>query len=163
MDIKISEKSQKSYYLPDKLIDYFRKWCKPNRGYSPKISGAILYYMTLSPEIRDQCEKLAHTEDIQKALNIIQQKLTKIPALSLQPEEKALLMPDKDVELMLKTLLKFKPAFVFQAIGQTLSEASVDLQNAADRAAARDDESAGISAPIKKKRKSQKRKSSKSG
>jgi hypothetical protein len=57
MEVNISKKS---YYLPDILIDLFREWCKPGRDYSPKVAGAILYYMSLNAAIREECEKAAH-------------------------------------------------------------------------------------------------------
>lgn len=157
MDIK---KVRRSYDLPENLVFYFKNW-KPGRDLSPKVSGAILYYMTLDPDIRDLCEKLAHNEDIEKALDVIQKKSAKIPALPLLPEEKAILMPDKDVELMLKTLLKFKPALVLQTIGQALSGGVAGLENTEELSIVRKNESADTSALAKKKRKSRKRKTSK--
>ena len=59
MEVKISKKS---YYLPVILVEIFKKWCKPGRDYSPKVAGAMLYYMSLSPDTREACEKAAHTD-----------------------------------------------------------------------------------------------------
>lgn len=70
MEAKISKKS---YYLPDILVNLFKEWCKPGRDYSPKIAGAILYYMSLEPNVRDLCEKAAYgTEaDIKKKIKAL--------------------------------------------------------------------------------------------
>lgn len=59
MEVKISKKS---YYLPVNLVEIFKKWCKPGRDYSPKLAGAMLYYMSLNPDVREACEKAAHTD-----------------------------------------------------------------------------------------------------
>jgi hypothetical protein len=65
MEAKITKKS---YYLPDALTEFFKVWCKPGRDFSPKVAGAILYFMSLPPAIREKCEKLAYSEDIQAAI-----------------------------------------------------------------------------------------------
>jgi hypothetical protein len=70
MEAKISKKS---YYLPDILVEKFRKWCKPGRDYSPKVAGAMLYYMSLTPDIREACEKAAHSDKstIEKTIKLL--------------------------------------------------------------------------------------------
>lgn len=65
MEVKISKKS---YYLPDLLVVFFKKWCKPGRDYSPKVAGAIFYYMQLPPDIREACEKAAYSDSIENAI-----------------------------------------------------------------------------------------------
>lgn len=59
---------KKSYYLPKNLMDSFADWCKPGRDYSPKIAGAIFYYMQLPANIREICEKAAYSQDINEEL-----------------------------------------------------------------------------------------------
>ncbi len=51
--------SKKSYYLPDELMKFFAEWSKPGRDYSTKVAGAVLVYMTLSPDLRKKAEQLA--------------------------------------------------------------------------------------------------------
>lgn len=70
MEAKISKKS---YYLPDILVEKFRKWCKPGRDYSPKVAGAMLYYMSLTPDKREACEKAAHSDKttIEKTIKLL--------------------------------------------------------------------------------------------
>jgi hypothetical protein len=65
MEVEISKKS---YYLPKKLMDSFAQWCKPGRDYSPKIAGAIFFYMQLPADLREACEKAAYSDDIKKAV-----------------------------------------------------------------------------------------------
>jgi len=50
-------------------MDFFAKWCKPGRDYSPKVAGAIFYYMTLPAHIRENCEQAAYKDDIKKTLS----------------------------------------------------------------------------------------------
>lgn len=71
-----AEISKKSYYLPKILIDLFKEWCKPGRDYSPKIAGAILYYMSIEPNIRNDCEKIAYSDadNIKKAIDKLSRK-----------------------------------------------------------------------------------------
>jgi hypothetical protein len=59
---------QRTYYFPKKLMDFFTEWCKPSKSYSPKIAGAILFYMQLPADIREACEKAAYKDDIKKAI-----------------------------------------------------------------------------------------------
>jgi hypothetical protein len=73
MEVEISKKS---YYLPKKLMDSFAQWCKPGRDYSPKIAGAIFFYMQLPADLREACEKAAYSGDIAEAVK------------SLSPEQK---------------------------------------------------------------------------
>ena len=61
------KKSKKSYYLPDKLIDFFAEFCKPGRDYSPKVAAGILLYMVVEPSIREALQKLTTRKDIKKA------------------------------------------------------------------------------------------------
>ena len=74
MEVKCTKKS---FYLPDPLYDFFRVWCKPGRNYSPKAAGAILFYMALSPDTRDQCEKAAHRGDIEQLVGAIKSEVEK--------------------------------------------------------------------------------------
>lgn len=64
--------SKKTYYLPEKLTDYFVQWAKPGRDYSPKVAGAILYYLTLPADLREICEQLAYTGNIKQAIKKLQ-------------------------------------------------------------------------------------------
>jgi len=60
--------SKKTYYLPEFLTEYFKQWCKPGMGYSTKMAGAMLFYMTLPDDLRRISERLAHTKDIEQAI-----------------------------------------------------------------------------------------------
>lgn len=62
---------KRTYHLPVALMDVFKDWCNPGRDYSPKIAGAILYYMSLEPNVRDSCEKAAYKDSaaIKKAIS----------------------------------------------------------------------------------------------
>ena len=83
MEAKISKKS---YYLPDNLVILFKKWCKPGRDYSPKIAGAIFFYMQLSPNLRDLCEKAAHSDNIEDAMKAMSSELEKVKLENLAHE-----------------------------------------------------------------------------
>ena len=61
------KKVRRSYDLPENLVNYFKNW-KPGRDLSPKVAGAILYFMTLNADMQDKCEILASSEDIEKAM-----------------------------------------------------------------------------------------------
>lgn len=62
-----AKKVRRSYDLPENLAKYFKDW-KPGRDLSPKVAGAIFYYMQLPPDIREACEKAAYSDDIEKAI-----------------------------------------------------------------------------------------------
>ena len=83
MEAKISKKS---YYLPENLVILFKKWCKPGRDYSPKIAGAIFFYMQLSPNLRDLCEKAAHSDNIEDAMKAMSSELEKLKLENLAHE-----------------------------------------------------------------------------
>jgi len=85
---------------------------------SPKVAGAILYFMTLNPDIGDKCEELAYSEDIEKALDQI--RIQKIPVLPVQPEEKAAWMPAGDFERLFVAMVKAKPALLGKLIAESL-------------------------------------------
>ena len=50
---------KKSYYLPKELTDYLAKWSSPGRDYSASVSGALLVWMALPAEIREQAARLS--------------------------------------------------------------------------------------------------------
>ena len=75
MEVKISKKG---YYLPDDLVDLFKEWSKPGRNYSPKVAGAIFFYMHLSPNLRDICEKAAHSKNIKAAMKAMSAEVEKL-------------------------------------------------------------------------------------
>jgi len=144
----------------DWLTDFAQpiaKEMKPRCGtFKQMLSAGIMALNELTPEERDYYMDKASGKDMHT-------KKLKFRSLPIQPEEKAILMPDADVERMLKILIKFKPVLIFQVIGQALSEVPANLQNADDLATAQDDKIADISGPAKKKHNPRKRESSKSG
>ena len=83
MPVKISKKT---YYLPDSLMNYFAEWCKPGRDYSPKMAGAIFFFMQLSPSIREACEKAAYNENTESAINDFRNTLHKSDSHALADE-----------------------------------------------------------------------------
>ena len=83
MEAKISKKS---YYLPENLVILFKKWCKPGRDYSPKVAGAIFFYMQLSPNVRRACEKAAHSENIKVAMKALESELERLKLENLAHE-----------------------------------------------------------------------------
>ena len=60
-------KVRRSYDLPVNLVNYFLDW-KPGRDFCPKVAGAIFYYMQLPSDVREECEKAAYSDDIEKAI-----------------------------------------------------------------------------------------------
>lgn len=113
-----SETKQKSYYLPVVLAEYFKIWCKPGRDYSPKVAGALLYFMTLPPDIRQKCEKLAYSDDIKTVIDQLTEssknddlisKMWNVPALPIQPEEHAILYSDLDIKRFIDILREYRP------------------------------------------------------
>ena len=134
------KKVRRSYDLPENLVNYFKNW-KPGRDLSPKVAGAILYFMTLNADMRDKCEKLAYSEDIEKAM--VQIRIQRIPVLPIQPEEKAVLMPAADFERLFAAMVKAKPALVGKLIVKSL--AAVD-----------DNEFASVLSSLKRTRKGRK-------
>jgi len=63
--------SKNSYYLPKNLMVFFRDWCFPSKNYSPKVAGAILFFMSLPASVREAAEKSAFETDIENALKTI--------------------------------------------------------------------------------------------
>lgn len=64
--------AKRTYYLPQKLMDVFKGWCLPGRDYSPKVAGAIFFYMLIGGNVRERCEKLAYSKAVEKSLNEFQ-------------------------------------------------------------------------------------------
>lgn len=62
------KKIKKGYYLPEQLADFFKEWSKPGNDLSPHVSGALLAYMTLDADTREQLSRLAFGENVEQAI-----------------------------------------------------------------------------------------------
>jgi len=135
-----AKKVRRSYDLPENLVNYFKNW-KPGKDLSPKVAGAILYFMTLNGDFREKCERLAYSEDIGKAMR--QLRVYRIPVLPIRPEEKAVLMPAGDFERLFVAMVKAKPTLLGKLIAESLAVAD-------------DNEFASIVSSLKHRRKGRK-------
>ena len=104
---------KKSYYLPERLIDYFVKWCKPGREYSAKVGAGILLYMSVTPTIREKAEKLSDIRDpdaaIKEMRSLMQQEFT-----------------DNEIVNFVNSLKGQEKAQVFERMRELVKQFSVD-------------------------------------
>ena len=133
---------QKNITIPDKLNEAWERFLPIGSKESSKnAAGAMLLWMSMDINVRDKCEKLAYSEDIEKAM--VQIRIQRIPVLPIQPEEKAVLMPAADFERLFAAMVKAKPALVGKLIVKSL--AAVD-----------DNEFASVLSSLKRTRKGRK-------
>jgi len=55
---------KRGYAIPAKLAARFRSWCKPGRELGSNVAGAMVVWMTLPADIREQAEKAAYADDL---------------------------------------------------------------------------------------------------
>lgn len=89
-----TKKVRRSYDLPENLVNYFKNW-KPGRDLSPKVAGAILYYLTLDAATCADCEQLAEDTDVEDAIQTLVSKRRERSELKaiISPELKAHVKP----------------------------------------------------------------------
>ena len=79
MGCMVGKYPKKSYYLPKTLTDYLAKWSSPGRDYSASVSGALLVWMALDPDVREYAAKLSAQKNVQASIvsikSLLQQRM----------------------------------------------------------------------------------------
>jgi len=133
---------QKNITIPDKLNEAWERFLPIGSKESSKnAAGAMLLWMSMDINVRDKCEKLAYSEDIEKAMR--QLRVYRIPVLPIRPEEKAVLMLAGDFERLFVAMVKAKPTLLGKLIAESLAVAD-------------DNEFASIVSSLKHRRKGRK-------
>jgi hypothetical protein len=86
MDIIVGNRS---YRLPVNLVSLFKKWAGKGKNVSPKVAGAMVFYMLLKTDICEAAEIAAYSEDLELAIKSLQDNLP-VEILKIPPEDKEL-------------------------------------------------------------------------
>jgi len=74
MDKKIIKRG---YNFTEELIKEWERFHRPSKDFSPSAAGALLVWMSLPSEFREEIRQLAHEPQVRKNIAVVKEKLKK--------------------------------------------------------------------------------------